>query len=134
MTLLSRIKCMEVQHCISILIFNEVLRRQGGSRVKKTCLSYMKDSIIAGFKPLMECQNFTPIRSYRRSNASVPPPSTAIPEATPDTPTPLLAIKIEISRLTPKNVAQKCTAMGYPERKTWTQIFFSIFADFDNLG
>ena len=81
----------------------------------------------------MECQNFTPLRSYRGSNSSARIPPTAIPEATPDTPTPLLAIKIEISRLTPKNVAQKCTAVGYPERKTLTQIFFSILADFDKF-
>ena len=48
-------------------------------------------------------------------------------------PTLLLAIKIKILRLTPQNVAQKCTAMGYPERKTLTQIFFSILADFDKF-
>ena len=74
----------------------------------------------------MECQNFTPLRSYRRSNASALRPPTAIPEDTPTPLTPLLAIQIEILRLTPQNVTQKCTAMGYPERKTLTQIFFNF--------
>ena len=40
----------------------------GGPGSKKSCWSYLKDSIIMVSTLFTECQNFTPFRSYRRLN------------------------------------------------------------------
>ena len=50
-----------------------MIKATGGFRVKKTCWSYLIDSIVAESMPLTKCQNFTLLRSYRRSNRPLEP-------------------------------------------------------------